>query len=322
MLARVVALDDALQLIPIAAERAEEELSKPDARVWVDLHGPNPAELEAWLDRLEVAGLTRRLCVEARDHPGSYPLRQEMLLVLPVLADVDGQPGVDYVGFVCRETLLLTLHRLRVVTPERIAALDDAKAWLPERSIAGLVSALLVELSQDALRRTAGLRTRILGLEEQMDHDPGSVDAEAVRDLRAAFLPIQAAVSDQLPVLGALSTTDKPYFKLRDAQDYLNCALANLNAAHGELERLAEILGALRSALQMHAQDKTNRRLGALTALSAIFMPLSLLAALWGMNFKDMPLVSHPSGYAIALGLMTAIASGSFLTFRRFGWFD
>ena len=38
----------------------------------------------------------------------------------------------------------------------------------------------------------------------------------------------------------------------------------------------------------MHAQEKTNRRLGMLTILSAIFMPITLLAGIWGMNFEGM----------------------------------
>jgi hypothetical protein len=47
----------------------------------------------------------------------------------------------------------------------------------------------------------------------------------------------------------------------------MNCALANLQAIERSLDRLGERIGALRTGFQMHAQDKTNRKLGMLTIL-------------------------------------------------------
>jgi magnesium transporter len=88
------------------------------------------------------------------------------------------------------------------------------------------------------------------------------------------------------------------------------------------VDRLDERIGALRSGFQMHAQDKTNRRLGMLTILSAIFMPITLLASIWGMNFETMPELKYPFSYPIALGLMALIGSGGYLYFRKTGWFD
>jgi magnesium transporter len=98
--------------------------------------------------------------------------------------------------------------------------------------------------------------------------------------------------------------------------------LANLQAADRSLDRLSERISALRAGFQMHAQDKTNRKLGMLTILSAIFMPITLLAGIWGMNFEIMPELKFPFAYPVALGLMALIAAGMYRFFRRGGWFD
>ena len=102
----------------------------------------------------------------------------------------------------------------------------------------------------------------------------------------------------------------------------MNCALANLQADERSLDRLGERISALRAGFQMHAQDKTNRKLGMLTILSAIFMPITLLAGIWGMNFETMPELKFPFAYPVALGLMALIAAGMYRFFRRGGWFD
>ena len=129
-------------------------------------------------------------------------------------------------------------------------------------------------------------------------------------------------VGDQLPTLEPLRATDKPFFQLKVAEEYVTCALVNLRAADGALNWLDQRIGSLRSALHMHAQSKTNRRLGVLTILSAIFMPITLLAAIWGMNFGTMPELNYRFGYPMALGLTLLIGSGMFFFFRRRGWFD
>jgi magnesium transporter len=135
-------------------------------------------------------------------------------------------------------------------------------------------------------------------------------------------LVVDRVVSDQLPFVQALSKTDKPFFKLKDSQDYINCALVNLEAIDKATDRLDKRIIALRSAFQMHAQDGANRRLGFLTVLSAIFMPMTLLAGIWGMNFEGMPELKHPFAYPGAIGIMILVASGMYLYFRKGGWFD
>jgi magnesium transporter len=315
-------IDEALQLMPLAPGSVTEACQDSDARIWLDLQAFEPPELEEWLDKLGVMGLSRQLCLEARNRPGFYPLKREIFLVIPVLTASAGPREVVHVGFLCRQNLMLTLHGSSILKPEQLAALQESEAWLPERSIAGLVSAVMLDFSVGSLRHTAELKSSILALERRMDREPDTVEAEEILDMRAELLVHEAAVSDQLPSLRALSATDKPFFKLKDAQEYLNCALVNLQGADRSLDRLDARIGALRAGFQMHAQDKTNRRLGVLTILSAIFMPITLLAGIWGMNFETMPELKFPFAYPTALGLMALIGSGMYLFFRRTGWFD
>ena len=65
-----------------------------------------------------------------------------------------------------------------------------------------------------------------------------------------------------------------------------------------------------------------NGRLAVLTIISAIFMPLTLLAGIWGMNFEHMPELDEPLAYYGALSLMATIAIvGAWIFYKR-GWFD
>ena len=84
--------------------------------------------------------------------------------------------------------------------------------------------------------------------------------------------------------------------------------------AHDTLEHLERIIGFARrlgasteAALQLHfsaTAHKTNELISVLTLLSAFFMPLTLITGLFGMNFKEIPLINNPHGFWISMGLM------------------
>lgn len=68
------------------------------------------------------------------------------------------------------------------------------------------------------------------------------------------------------------------------------------------------------------SNNKTNRRLGLLSVLSAIFLPLTLLTGIVGMNFIHMPGLSFVWAYPALLILTVIIGAGPWQYFKRSGW--
>lgn len=315
-------IDESLVLTPVPAEEISEAPGESDAKIWVDLRDPSEADVEGWLETLGIQELARRLCLQARDRPGFYPLNTEIFFVIPVLGQAAALEEIEYLAFLCTGNLLLTVHRTVLLDSEHRATIESTEKWLPEASIAGLVSALVMGQSLDDLGRTTALRDSVLAMEDRMDRDPDSIEIAEILDVRAEVVALGALVTDQFPALQALTNVDRPFFQLGGAQEYFSCALTNVQAVTGSLTWLDQRVSALRSGFEMHAQDKTNRRLGMLTILSAIFMPVSLLAGIWGMNFTSMPELAHPYSYPAALGVMVILGAGMYRFFHRTGWFD
>jgi len=88
------------------------------------------------------------------------------------------------------------------------------------------------------------------------------------------------------------------------------------------LDWLEGRIDVLRSIYDTRAQERTNRRLGRLTIVSAIFLPMTFLAGVWGMNFKYMPLLNQSWGLPVAIGAMFLIALIIYLRFKKNKWFD
>jgi magnesium transporter len=57
-----------------------------------------------------------------------------------------------------------------------------------------------------------------------------------------------------------------------------------------------------------------------LTVISTLFIPLTFIASIYGMNFKYMPELDRPWAYPIVLSVMAATAAGMLVFFKKQGW--
>jgi magnesium transporter len=66
--------------------------------------------------------------------------------------------------------------------------------------------------------------------------------------------------------------------------------------------------------------NRLNQTMQTLTAWSIILMGCSLIAGIYGMNFRDMPELTWQAGYPLALGLMAAASGILYVVFRKKDW--
>ena len=96
----------------------------------------------------------------------------------------------------------------------------------------------------------------------------------------------------------------------------------------GRMERLVEHAKALleyarqiREMHQTHLEIKQNHALSFLTIVTTIFMPLTLIAGWYGMNFKHMPELNWEYGYMVCVLISIVLIVGEVWYFRKNGWF-
>lgn len=91
------------------------------------------------------------------------------------------------------------------------------------------------------------------------------------------------------------------------------------------VETYREFAASLMDVYLSAVNNRMNEVVKVLTIISTIFLPLSFIAGIYGMNFDtskpgNMPELGWPYGYELALGLMLSIALGMLWVFHRFGW--
>ncbi|MVP00540.1 magnesium/cobalt transporter CorA [Paenibacillus lutrae] len=98
---------------------------------------------------------------------------------------------------------------------------------------------------------------------------------------------------------------------------------------HDHLLKLSEMIDSVRDTTADMRENfvslnsyRMNNIMKTLTVITTIFMPLTFMAGIYGMNFDNMPELHWQSGYFIVLGVMLAVAAMMFYWFKRKGWFD
>ncbi|TFH39180.1 MAG: hypothetical protein E4G95_01785 [Bacteroidia bacterium] len=321
MITNCLQISDVPQLSPCEYTFAVNAITKKKARIWIDVLDADTSDVEKILDDLNVKGLIKRYCLESHDHPGFYPLKPLSLMVVPVQIDEQDENKLDYMSLLISCDFLITFRKSNMARFQKDITIKETLELLPDSSIAGIFSTLLMGLSLDCLRKAAKLSDNIMALEEQMDREPTSVNIKDISAKRFDLLALESVVQGQLPIIEAIVTSNRYPITSDSTLEYLIWTAANLKSADRKLEWLEHIIEVMRSSIEAYGQEKTNRRLGRLTVLSMIFMPITFLAGVWGMNFEFMPLLSLKNGYLVALAVMIMISGGMYQYYRRKGWF-
>lgn len=130
--------------------------------------------------------------------------------------------------------------------------------------------------------------------------------------VRRAVLPLREAVGRLLK--GEVHLVGRPIDPyLRDLYDHI---MQVLDIVDTDRERLNGVLE-LHLAVQTHSMNDVMK---VLTIVSTVFIPLSWVAGIYGMNFDQIPELHWTLGYPFALGTMFAMAAGMLSWFRYRGW--
>lgn len=87
------------------------------------------------------------------------------------------------------------------------------------------------------------------------------------------------------------------------------------------VENYRDVLNGLQDLYLSEISFKMNQVMQVLTIITTIFVPLSFLAGLYGMNFEHMPELHYQNGYFILLGVMFVIFIGLLMYFKKKNWF-
>jgi len=110
-----------------------------------------------------------------------------------------------------------------------------------------------------------------------------------------------------------------PFIK-KDTSRYLKDVYQHILQVNESMDSYREIVSGLMDLYLSGVSNRMNKVMQVLTIIATIFIPLTFIAGIYGMNFENMPELSTPYAYPIVWGVMIAIFIGMMFYFRKKGW--
>lgn len=237
--------------------------------------------------------------------------------ILGISADLE--LSMQNVGLFFNDSMLISVHDLPFIDTDLIAQRAQFLSLL--QSPVELMCTLVRHSAITQLDMLAGLEESISDIEERMTRHGTDSLLEEVLGYRG-FLRRLKRVFDY---------HEKIFSQLAKEPQFL--AKKNKNSQHAirdvydKFERLLNLVslyydlcGDLSDAYLSVSTHQLNRTMQVLTVITAIFIPLSFVAGVYGMNFENMPELQWRYGYFVVLGLMLTMAVGLLAVFKYKKW--
>ena len=308
---------------------ARDALGCADKAVWVDLLEPSKDE-EALAERLIGTNIpTREEMLEIEPSSRLYEKDGVVFMTMSVIFGIrDGKPATDPISFMLTERHLVTV---RYIDPTPFVVFAEhayADSELTEDSLTVLVRLLdaivdrLADELEEAGRELETISTQIFDRGSGRRRSPERryealmVRIGKVQRLLARLRESSVSTSRMLGFLGSLDLMGG-----RDRQRrHVRSLVADARALDDHSDFLAENLNFLLDAsLGMIALEQ-NFVMKVFSIFAVVFMPPTLIAGIYGMNFDHMPELKWLLGYPFALALMAVVCLLLYRLFRRRHW--
>lgn len=224
--------------------------------------------------------------------------------------------------FLREVNIFLGRHYIITVTKTRINELRTLKPILLENKV-NTTDHMLYFLVDTIIDNYFLVSDRVEAMLEKLEEEiilkPRKAHLLQLITLRSEILWLKRIL---VPQKELISTLNKKELDLIDdnLQKYFADIYENTLKISEIFETYRDLMGNLREAYQSALSSRANETMRIFTAITTIFMPLTLVTGIYGMNFEFMPELSSPFGYYTVLGFIITLGTSMFLLFKKKNW--
>ena len=290
--------------------------------LWIDLDAEERAfENHILVERFRLDPLAVT-DVQRDRHPPKLEVFDDYLVLLLKGLSADSV-DIDFetiqIGFFLGEDFLISRRDATSPSIERIWSEAETGTLMLERGPAHALYRICRTIADRYSPIVLALEERLERLEAEMFREPRDELLQELLNYVANLRKLRRVFAYQQTLMADLMNGDPRYIGGRGTHEFRD--------AYEQMERLAS-LSQLYQELAVDLMNghisltshRLNQIMKVLTIVTVIFLPLGILAGIYGMNFDYMPELDWRYGYFVALGTMAAVVITLLTVFRRKGW--
>ncbi|HWQ35728.1 MAG TPA: magnesium/cobalt transporter CorA [Blastocatellia bacterium] len=288
--------------------------------LWVDVSDPTGQDFEALAAQFGFHPLAIEDCRNGHQRPKVDEYQGYYFIVLyEASLAADQRLELRELNIFLGKNYLVTVHTQPIRAIEVAERLWRGWTDLAERGT-GLVAYLLIDaIVDDYLPLLDTLSDRMDDLEDQIFEDFRPEAIEEIFRIKKQLTFLRRAVTPLRDVFNTLLRREQPIFS-RETMIYFQDVFDHLIRVADTIDTLRDMLGSTMDAYLSVSGNRMNIVMKRLTAISTILMSVTLIAGIYGMNFKHMPELDWKFGYVGALLSMLVIGLAIYFYFRKIKW--
>jgi len=183
-----------------------------------------------------------------------------------------------------------------------------------------LVYALIDSVVDSYFRIPEKIGEKIEDLQEELVSDPSPHTLEEIQNLKREMIFLRKAVWPLREVVNGLERAEQGLVK-KTSKIYLRNVYEHTIQVIDSVESLRDMISGMLDMYLSSINNRMNEVMKVLTVIATIFIPLTFITGIYGMNFKYMPEIDWQAGYFVIICVMIIIASSMLLFFKRKNWF-
>ena len=296
---------------------------RADTVTWIDVVGLADADA---IEAIGRAIALHPLAVEDVLHVGQRPKaeRYENVLFVVVkmvrMQDAAGDLDVEQVSLALADGVVVTFQEREGDVFEAVRRRIRTNLGALRRRGADYLAYALIDAVVDAYFAVIeAIDERAERLEDAIAEDSGHDATQELHDLRGQVLTLRRIAVPTREMVRSLLRVEEEVFAPSTRpylQDLYDHALRIVESAEFARENLTW----LRELHLATVSNRMNEVMKVLTVIATLFIPLTFITGVYGMNFKYMPELEWRYGYPAAWGVMSIVAGGMVVFFRRRNW--
>jgi magnesium transporter len=299
-------------------QRAGEAAAEDGTFVWLGLVEPSPEEFDAIASEFNLHELAVEDAVGAHQRPKVEEYDDTLLVVVKTARYVDPDEVIE-VGeisiFVDPDFVITVRHGEGELAPARQRL--DARPDLLEHGPGAVLYAILDHVVDRYLEAAHGFDNDVREVELQVFS--GNNPTERIYRLEREVLEFQSATAPLSEALEELCSGALPVIP-RELHEYFRDVEDHLRRVSARIENFRQLLDRALEANLTQVSVRQNEDMRKISAWVAIGVVPTMIAGIYGMNFKHMPELGWSFGYPLVVGLILTICTFLYWRFKRAGW--
>jgi magnesium transporter len=320
MLVNSIAYKDGRKIADISVEEISDYLKQPGTFVWVALKDPDPDEVKKMAEEFDLHPLAVEDAMKGHQRPKVEEYGDSLFAVLQVIELHGDDIHVGEVDIFVGRNYILSIRQRTEIGFTSVRARAEHEPELLRHGSGFVFYALMDNIVDRYFPVVDALEVELEKIEERIfSGEPARAIIKDLYSLKHKGMVVRHAVEPLIEAVHKLYGGRVPQVCV-GTQEYFRDVYDHLLRVSQQLDGLRDmVITAMQVNLSMISlsENEVTKRLAAYAALVAV---PTMVAGIYGMNFKNMPELSWEWGYPMAVGIMVAIDAYLWFKFRRTGW--